>query len=176
MDLTAILFYLFSFITIVSAGIMVFAKNIVHSAFALMFSLLGVAVLYVLLYADFIAATQLLVYVGGILILILFGMMLTNQGFTFDFKTITVNLVPASILSAAAAVLLIIAFSSTTWNVIRPVERDETVYDLGMLLMQEYILTFIIAGVLLLIAIIGAILMATRLSSTPTSTSTPTDQ
>ncbi|NBC66589.1 MAG: NADH-quinone oxidoreductase subunit J, partial [Bacteroidetes bacterium] len=76
MEFTAILFYVFAILTIGSASIMVFSKNIVHSAFALMFTLIGVAAIYVLLYADFLAATQLLVYVGGILILILFGVML----------------------------------------------------------------------------------------------------
>lgn len=166
MEFTAILFYILSIITLTTAAIMVFSRNIVHSAFALMFTLMGVAGLYVLLYADFMAATQLLVYVGGILILILFGMMLTTQGETFSFKTITVNLVPASLLSAAGAALLIYMFTTTNWNISEVAVRDETIYDLGMFLMGEYLLTFIVAGVLLLIAIIGAILMATRLPAT----------
>lgn len=165
MDLTAIVFYLFAIVTVGAAAIMVFSKNIVHSAFALMFSLAGVAVLYVLLYADFIAATQLLVYVGGILILILFGMMLTEQGLTQKFKTVTVNILPASLLSAVVAGLLIYAYTTTSWQMIIPEERSETVYDLGILLMGDYILPFIIAGVLLLIAIVGAILMSTRLTA-----------
>ncbi|MFP8487842.1 NADH-quinone oxidoreductase subunit J [Gracilimonas sp. Q87] len=165
MELTTILFYLFSFISIASAAIMVFSKNIVHSAFALMFTLVGVAALYVLLYADFLAATQLLVYVGGILILFLFGLMLTSQGRDLDFKSITVNLLPASILSAAAAILLIYAFGTADWGIISPNEHSDTVHGLGMMLMSDYVLPFIIAGVLLLIAIIGAIMMATRLSS-----------
>lgn len=169
MDLTAIIFYLFALLTVGAAAIMVFSKNIVHSAFALMFSLAGVAVLYILLYADFIAATQLLVYVGGILILILFGMMLTDQGIGQEFRTATVNLVPASLLAITAAGLLIYSFINTSWPLITPQERSETVYDLGILLMNDYVLPFIIAGVLLLIAIIGAILMATRLTATSTN-------
>lgn len=165
MDFLTILFYFFSIVTIGAAAIMVFSKNIVHSAFALMFTLLGVAAIYVLLYADFLAATQLLVYVGGILILILFGVMLTSQGQSFSFKTITVNLFPAAVVSMAFGVLLIVVFIKTNWTIIEPIERTETVYTLGMLLMGDYILPFIIAGVLLLIAIIGAILMATRISN-----------
>ncbi len=165
MELTTILFYLFSIVTIGAAAVMVFSKNIVHSAFALMFALIGVAALYVLLYADFLAATQLLVYVGGILILILFGVMLTSLGYTFNFRTITVNLVPATVLSTGAAVLLIFAFVTTEWKITEVAERPDTVYDLGMMLMGDYILPFIVAGVLLLIAIIGAILMSTRLSA-----------
>lgn len=166
MELTTILFYLFSIVTVGAAAVMVFSKNIVHSAFALMFSLIGVAALYVLLYADFIAATQLLVYVGGILILILFGVMLTTQGLSLNFSSITVNLVPASIISAAVAILLIYAFTNTEWPLTETVERTDTINDLGFLLMGDYILPFIIAGVLLLIAIIGAILMSTKITST----------
>ncbi|TVR16842.1 MAG: NADH-quinone oxidoreductase subunit J [Balneolaceae bacterium] len=165
MELTTILFYLFALVTLGSAAIMVFSKNIVHSAFALMFTLMGVAALYVLLYADFLAATQLLVYVGGILILILFGVMLTSQGYTLSFKTITVNLIPASLISVGIAALLIFAFLTTNWTISEVAERTDTVYDLGMLLMGDYILPFIAVGVLLLIAIIGAILMSTRLSA-----------
>ncbi|MBD3616239.1 MAG: NADH-quinone oxidoreductase subunit J [Gracilimonas sp.] len=165
MEFTAILFYLFSIITIAAAAIMVFSKNIVHSAFALMFTLMGVAALYVLLYADFLAATQLLVYVGGILILILFGVMLTTQGHTFSFKTVTVNLIPASLLSVAAVGFLIFAFTATEWGISEPIEHSETVHSLGMMLMGDYVLPFIMVGVLLLIAIIGAIVMATRLST-----------
>jgi NADH-quinone oxidoreductase subunit J len=166
MELTAILFYLFSLITIGAAAVMVFSTNIVHSAFALMFTLLGVAALYVLLYADFLAATQVLVYVGGILILILFGIMLTTQGVSFNFKAVTVNFIPAAILSGATAILLIAIFWLTNWNLVEPIERSETVYELGMMLMGEYILPFITVGVLLLIAIIGAILMATKTDTT----------
>lgn len=169
MEFTAILFYVFAILTIGSASIMVFSKNIVHSAFALMFTLIGVAAIYVLLYADFLAATQLLVYVGGILILILFGVMLTSQeSAKLNFKTITVNVVPASILSVTALVLLTYVFTTTQWASRNLETPQETVEILGTMLMSDYLLPFIIAGVLLLIAIIGSILMATRLNSKPT--------
>jgi len=169
MELTAILFYLFSLVTIGAASVMVFSKNVVYSAFALMFTLIGVAAIYVLLYADFLAATQLLVYVGGILILILFGLMLTGQGHTYTFKSVTVNIVPGTVLSVAAGALLIYAFVTTSWNVVEPIERTETVNEMGMMLMGSYILPFIVIGVLLLIAIIGAILMSTRISTENTN-------
>lgn len=162
MTISAILFYLFAILTVGAAAVMVISKNIVHSAFALMFSLLGVAALFVLLNADFVAATQLMVYVGGILVLILFGVMLTTQQFTIGLKTIMVNIIPASILSATAGGLLLVLFFVSDWNVIESVERNETVMDLGNLLLRDYILPFQVAGVLLLVAIIGALLMTTR--------------
>lgn len=166
MELTTVLFYLFSLATVGAALVMVYSKNIVHSAFAMMFTLIGVAALYVLLYADFIAATQLLVYVGGILILILFGVMLTSQkSESLDFKTVMVNVLPASVLSVVVALVLVLVFIATEWTTAEAAAPVETVTDLGIMLMEAYILPFIIAGVLLLIAIIGAILMSSRITS-----------
>ncbi|TVQ66660.1 MAG: NADH-quinone oxidoreductase subunit J [Balneolaceae bacterium] len=164
MELTTILFYLFSAVTLGAAAVMVFSRNIVHSAFALMFSLIGVAALYVLLHADFMAATQLLVYVGGILVLILFGVMLTNQGHNTGFRAGSVNLLPATLLSVTAAAVLIYAFVTADWAITDAEGLTETVHPLGMMLMGDYLLPFISAGVLLLIAIIGAILISTKLS------------
>lgn len=164
MELTAILFYVFSIMTLSGAIYMVFCKNIVHAAFALMFTLLGVAALYVLLFADFLAATQVLVYVGGILILILFGVMLTTQGFTSNLKALTSNLLPVSIVMALVAAGMIYVFYTSTWPVAIMDEPSGTITGIGMILLKEYILPFQITGVLLLVAIIGALLMATRIN------------
>ena len=73
-----LVFYLFALLTIGSAVIVVTIKNIVYAAFSLMVTLFSVAGLYVFLQADFLAATQVIVYVGGILVLILFGVMMTS--------------------------------------------------------------------------------------------------
>ena len=91
MDLYTILFYMFAVITLGSACIVVFSRNIVRSAFALLFAFFGVAALYVFLLADFIAVTQLLIYVGGILVLILFAVMLTNRQINVDIRTGTIQ-------------------------------------------------------------------------------------
>ena len=75
-----VLLFLGIFILILGSSIMVVTSpNLVHSAVSLLFTLFGVAGLYVYLYADFIAATQIIIYVGGILVLIIFGVMLTNK-------------------------------------------------------------------------------------------------
>ena len=78
LSLKTFIFYGFALITIASAFAVVSVRNIVHAAFALMVTLFGVAGLYVFLQADFLAATQVIVYVGGILVLILFGVMMTS--------------------------------------------------------------------------------------------------
>ena len=67
-----VMFYVIAAITLFSAATMVFSKNIIYNAIGLLFAFFGVAGVYVLLGADFIAATQLLIYVGGILVLLLF--------------------------------------------------------------------------------------------------------
>ncbi len=162
MDLFALAFYAFAILIVGCAAIMVFSKNIIHSAFALMFTLGGLAVFYALLYAGFVAVTQLLVYVGGILVLILFGVMLTTQGYFDKVQTRTVNLLPATIFAAIIGILLIFVYLSTDWT-LNPLEDGEvTLTGLGELLLTDFMLPFQVTGVLLLLAIIGAVLMAAR--------------
>ena len=72
-------FWLIVFITIISACSVVLNNQLIYSAISLLFTLFGVAGLYVFLWADFMTGVQLLVYVGGILTLIIFGIMLTNK-------------------------------------------------------------------------------------------------
>jgi NADH-quinone oxidoreductase subunit J len=162
MDLYVIFFYFFALLTVISAFVVVFARNIVHAAFALMFTFFGVAALYVLLYADFVAVTQLLVYVGGILVLIIFGVMLTTRIFSVDMKTGTLNVLPATVITAFIAGMLIFVFYVTDWNIVPDQEFDTTVYGIGTLLVNDFILPMQVAGVLLLVAMIGAVMMAAR--------------
>ncbi len=79
MDLSTAVFYLVAIVTVGSALMVAFSRNIIYSAFSLLGTFAGVAGLYVFLGADFVAAVQLLIYVGGILILILFAVMLTHR-------------------------------------------------------------------------------------------------
>ena len=73
------IFFIISALVLGSAFWVVFSPSLIHSAVSLMFTLFGTAGLYIFLYADFIAATQVVIYVGGILVLIIFGVMLTNR-------------------------------------------------------------------------------------------------
>ena len=74
-----LIFWFIALMTIISASIVVLSNNLIYSAVSLLFTLLGIAGLYVFLWADFIAITQILIYVGGILVLIIFGIMLTHR-------------------------------------------------------------------------------------------------
>ena len=74
-----LVFWFVAAVTIISAGFVVLNNQLIYSAVALLFTLFGVAGIYVFLWADFIAGIQILVYVGGILVLVIFGIMLTNK-------------------------------------------------------------------------------------------------
>ena len=163
MDLYTIIFYIFAVITLGAACVVVFSRNIVRAAFALLFAFFGVAGIYVFLLADFIAITQLLIYVGGILVLILFGVMLTSHQIHVDTKTGTVQTLPAVMIVAALAGTLIGIFWSTDWNVSPQLQvMDKTAPQIGELLLTKYLLPFEISSVVLLVALIGAAMIARR--------------
>lgn len=157
-----IIFYLFALITVLSAFFVVTNRNIVHSAFFLLFTFFGVAGLYVLLGADFVAIVQLIVYVGGILILLIFGVMLTNKITHVEIKTGTINTFPAAVAVGLLAGALIAALVNSNWENKGGEIVNATTGILGNILMQEYVLIFELLGIILLIALIGAASIARR--------------
>ena len=157
-----IVFYAFALLIVVSAFIVVGSKNIMHSAFSLMFTLLGIAALYVLLNADFIAMTQIMVYIGGIMILIVFGNMLTTRITNVDVKSKNIQIMPTAILTAIIGGALCGVFWNTNWAVAPTFDVEATASHIGMILLTDYILPFEAVSVLLLIAMIGAALIARR--------------
>lgn len=162
-DLFTIAFYLFALITLVSAAVVVFSKNIVYSAFSLLFTFFGVAGLYVLLMADFIAITQIMIYVGGILVLLLFGVMLTTKVISVDMRTGTIQTLPAVLVVSAMAGVLVGIFWTTDWKVSpAAVGFEKTASQLGEMLLSSYLLPFEIASVVLLVALVGAAMIARR--------------
>jgi len=162
MQLFDIVFYLFGLITVVSAFIVVFSRNIIYSAFSLLFTFFGVAGLYVFLSADFLAVTQVLIYVGGILVLLLFGVMLTSRVVDVQMKTGTMQTFPAVILTAGLAGILCGVFLVTEWKTLPGPELKTTTPKLGEMLMTTYLLPFEIASIVLLVALIGAAMIARR--------------
>lgn len=160
-----LLFYIFAAIVIGSASVVVLSKNIMYSAFSLLFTFFGIAGLYVLLFADFVALTQIMVYIGGILVLIIFGVMLTTKITGVDIKSGTtgkVQLITASVVVAIIAVTLIMLFTNVEWVSLEFVQPNTTIEGLGFALMTKYLLPFEVASVLLLIALVGAALIARR--------------
>jgi len=164
MNLFDIIFYAFAAFTLVSAAMMVVSKNIIHSAVGLLFSFFGVAGIYVLLAADFLAVVQILVYVGGILILLLFGVMLTQRITSVDMRTGTLQLVPAILAVAGVFVILLRVISKTSWNIVPEAEAQfsPTAEKIGNLLMTDFLIPFEIVSVLLLAALVGAAFIARK--------------
>ena len=158
----AIVFYLFATVTVASAAVVVLARSLIYSAFALLFTFFGVAGLYVLLGADFLAATQLLVYVGGILVLLLFGVMLTHKLYDLDLRSEVTQFLPGIIVSGGLFVVLLITFDKTQWAAGPGRVPKATTAEIGRLFMGQYILPFEAASVLLLVALMGAAMIVRR--------------
>lgn len=161
-----VIFYAVAAMTVGAAVLVAVLPNILYSAVALLFAFAGVAGLYVFLSADFLAATQILVYVGGILILILFAVFLSNRisdvklsnPGRFQLPAATICLVLFGVLSYVAV--------STPFAGKTPVYHPTTA-DLGELLMTRYLLPFEVASVLLLAALIGAAFLSRPDHGTP---------
>ncbi len=165
MDLVTIAFYFFGALTIIFGAVVVFSKNIMYSAFSLLFTFFGIAGLYVLLNADFLAITQIMIYIGGILVLIIFGVMLTTRITGVDVKSGTMGkfqLATTGILTTVIAITLLIVFSSTKWYLKEVPAVESTVNDIGNKLLTNYLLAFEAASMLLLIAIVGAAFIARK--------------
>ena len=118
--------------------------------------------IYVLLGADFVAIVQLIVYVGGILILLIFGVMLTNKITNVQIKTGTMQMLPAAIGVGLFSGLLLSTVVNTSWKISPVTVAAQNVGTIGTLLLQEYVIVFELLGIILLIALLGAASIARR--------------
>lgn len=154
-------FWVFATLTVGSAAVVVLARSLIYNAFALLFTFFGVAGLYVLLGADFLAAAQLLIYVGGIMVLLLFGVMLTHRITDLDLRTETTQMVPGLIVGVGLFTIMAAVAFKTQWpEAVRPL--GPTTSDIGRMFLGEYLLAFEAASVLLLVALIGAAMIVRR--------------
>lgn len=159
--MTEVFFFALAVFTVAAALLVVLARNIVHSAVALIFSFCGVAGIYVLLDAEFLAAVQVLIYVGGITILLLFAIMLTTR---IASRAEVFNEQVWASAVVAVGITAILVYASVTGIQVSgeaPAPR-ETTAALGRLLLTTHVLPFEVASVLLLAAMVGAIILARR--------------
>jgi NADH-quinone oxidoreductase subunit J len=155
------IFWVFATITVLSAAVVVLARSLIYSAFALLFTFFGVAGLYVLLGADFLAATQMLVYIGGILVLLLFGVMLTHRIYDLDLRSEKTQLAPGLIVAVGLFVIFSSVAVRTQWPTVERAPAPTT-EDIGRLFLGHYLLPFEAASILLLVALIGAAMIVRR--------------
>ena len=164
--LKTFIFYGFALMTVASALLVVTVRNIVHAAFSLMVTLFGVAGLYVFLQADFLAATQVIVYVGGILVLILFGVMMTSGRLEMRIQIERGQLLLGGIVALALFMLLLTVIANTpAWkNLIDDgTALPPTTEKIGELILNgPFLLPFEVVSVLLLVALIGAALISRK--------------
>lgn len=172
MSLVQVLFYVMSFVVVGSAIFVASTKNLVRSIFMFFVTLFALAGLYVLALADFVAITQIVIYVGGILVLILFAFMLSGKE-TLDVlqqqksKFISASKIPGLILAVLFFAVMVKVIVSSGVNSLPWVERaimsrndikpnSAMTENIGINLMTMYLLPFEAISILLMMALVGA--------------------
>src|SRR3954469_4248833 len=161
MKLDVILFAIIALSTALSALSVVFSRNIVRSALWLLFTLVGVSLLYFLLGAEFVGATQLIVYVGGTMVLVVFGVMLTAQQQFLRIRTRPQEWLVGGVLAAGLFILLVtVSLRLGEGRQSAAAETLPGVGQLGVGFLTTYLLPFEIISVHLLVVLIGAAYLA----------------
>jgi NADH-quinone oxidoreductase subunit J len=159
--IAAVVFYALATLTLTGAAGVALGRNILYSAFSLLASLLGVAGLYLLAGADFVGIAQLLIYVGGILVLLLFAVLLTNRIGAIKVSNASVALPVGGAGAAALGVLRARIAVRTRWPEVEAAPTPSTA-RLGEAFLREYLLPFELASVLLLVSLVGAMVIGRR--------------
>jgi NADH:ubiquinone oxidoreductase subunit 6 (subunit J) len=156
MSLYSIIFYFFIGLAVVSGIGILLTKNLFKGALFLLICLLSIASLYLFAFAEFVAVTQTIIYAGGVVILIIFGVMLTTKMTGISLKVESRHTLPG-LLVGLALLTLLIRFILPTFENARHFEViGNSVYKTGLNMMSAYVLPFELAGLLLLVALIGA--------------------
>ncbi len=158
-----IVFWIIAVVMTVAAVAVVTARNVVHAALYLVGALMSAAALYILLLAQFVAWVQVLVYVGAIVVLMLFGLMLTNAPIgraSLDNNQRFLAAVTAGVLFLVTSFIMVRAFEGQSIDLVR--EQGTLTESVGEVIFSAYVLPFEVVSVLLLAALVGAIVIAKR--------------
>lgn len=167
MNTLSFMFYFFEAVAALSAIGIALIRNVFYGALLLIICLLALAAIYVLAFAEFVAVTQILIYAGGILVVILFGIMLTAK---ISDKPLLVehSLTLSGVLVAGSFfVLLILVLSKENFPLAESsfVSSPNHTQSIGMALLTEYMMPFEIAGILMLLALVGAAVIASTIKT-----------
>ena len=157
-----LIFYVLAILAAGSAMMVVTVKNIFHSALFLVLTFFSVAGIYVILNAEFLAAVQVLIYVGVITILMIFAIMFTHQLFNRSLRQVNEQVIPASIIVLVFFALSLFTLIKTAWPISGGQLPEDRIFEIGRLLMSEYVVPFEVVSVVLLVALIGAIIIGRR--------------
>ncbi len=160
--LVDVLFYVIAGLTIAGAAGVALSHNILYSAIGLLGALLGAGALYVFLAADFLAVAQLLIYIGGVLVLVLFAVMLTNRISEITVSNASLGLWGGAMLFIAVAPVLLAVALVTPWETITPAAAAYTTETIGDSLLTRWLLPFEVASMVLLASLVGAIVIARK--------------
>jgi NADH-quinone oxidoreductase subunit J len=163
MSAEALLFFVFAGLAVLGALNLILQRHPIHSALSLILVMASLAVLYLLLGAEFIAAVQIIVYAGAIMVLFVFVIMLLNAG--REEPSNMSRMARYVGLPLAAFLLVEMTYLLYRWSSPAPVESDRavgSVSSLGRLLFTEFVLPFELTSILILIAILGALVLAKK--------------
>lgn len=173
MSAEQIVFYFFAALTLISALLVVNMQNLVRSIFLFFVTIFSLAAMFVFALADFIAVTQIVIYVGGVLVLMLFAFMLSNRELLSGLQMVKAGLeirhLAGFLICAALFFLLFTAISSADivnlpWIQENQVigKNDNTIHQIGIHIMTRYLLPFEVVSVFLMMALIGAAHLARK--------------
>ncbi|MHC5110432.1 MAG: NADH-quinone oxidoreductase subunit J family protein [Planctomycetota bacterium] len=163
--LDALLFYAVGGAAVVSALAVCLTQNIVRMAVWLFIALGSVAVLYFQLAANFLGAIQLIVYAGGTLVLLVFGVMLTSKSPWVRFNPAKWELVGAGVVCVSLLAVITTILTRASWNASSDPMPGTALAKIGYAFMSEYLVPFEVAGVVLMIVMVGAAHLARQESS-----------
>jgi len=162
---TPFFFYLFAAIMIVGGIAVITRKNPVHSALALIVTLLAQSSIYLMLYAPFVAGVQVILYAGGIMVLFLFVIMLVSIDRSMKERQFNSQWVVGMVAATALGGLFVTVYirgTSIFPDRVLPIAESDNTQKVATMLYGQYMFAFEIASLLLLVAIIGAVVMAKK--------------
>lgn len=156
-------FYLFAIIILTGGVLVVSLRNIFHAALSLLLTLIGIAGIYILLSAEFLAAVQILIYCGGVVVLLLFAIVLTERIRGKGIRQVNKQVFFSLVCSFFLFLILYNVISKTKFPVsLTKKVLSETTFSIAEELLKNYILAFELASVLLLAGMIGTIIFLRR--------------
>jgi NADH-quinone oxidoreductase subunit J len=163
---TSIVFYLVAALIIFTALKMVLSTNLVHSAFFMAATFACIAIIYILLNADYLAVVQIMVYVGAITILFVFGVMLTKREYIEKSSQFNRYRIYGAITAAALFAIFAVNIFTAKFTPVSAANSDSTIKAISSLLLNDYSVAFQAVGVLLLVSTIGAIVIGKGVKNT----------
>lgn len=165
MNFEIVFLYTFLILAGGSAVAILLVKNIFYATLLLIGCLLSIAGIFILSYSEFLAATQIMIYAGGVLVLIIFGLMLTAKISGRPLQVASYNNMAGALVAIVFLALLLFYFSSLGFNPLPNVQpASNPTQTVGISLITDYALPFEISGILLLTSLVGAAVTASSFS------------